>query len=102
MRRKPPPKHPTPEFGGLVEALWQRLGLDDWFAGVRTDRGADALGDAVFAMVANRLVDPCSKRRLVEWAKQDVVMPNGWSPPSLDQYYRAAATDVCSQTAGRA
>ena len=43
----------------------------------------------MFAMVANRLVAPCSKRRLVEWAASDVVMPDGWSAPSLDQYYRA-------------
>ena len=81
----------APAVGGVavVEALWQRLGLDDWFAGVGANRGAAVLADAVFAMVANRLVDPCSKRRLVEWAETDVVMPKGWSTPSLDQYYRA-------------
>ncbi len=40
-------------------------------------------------VVANRLVAPCSKRQLAEWAGADVVMPEGWSAPSLDQYYRA-------------
>ena len=40
-------------------------------------------------MVANRLVAPCSKRQLIEWTASDVVMPDGWSAPSLDQYYRA-------------
>ena len=72
-----------------VWAVWQRLGLGEWFAVVGARRGAKALEHAVFAMVANRLVAPCSKRRLVEWAAVDVVMPEGWSAPSLDQYYRA-------------
>ncbi len=53
-----------------------------------------------FAMVANRLVEPCSKRRLPEWATGDVVMPPGWSAPSLDQYYRAldAVADTKNET----
>ncbi len=72
-----------------VWAVWQRLGLDEWFAQVGARRGAKALEHAVFAMVANRLVAPCSKRQLVEWAGADVVMPEGWSAPSIDQYYRA-------------
>ena len=72
-----------------IWAVWQRLGLDGWFAQVGARRGAKALEDAVFAMVANRLVAPRSKRQLVEWTDSDVVMPDGWSAPSLDQYYRA-------------
>ena len=72
-----------------VGALWQRLGLDGWFAEVGERRGAAVLEHAVFAMVANRLLAPCSKRRLTEWAASDVVMPAGWSAPSPDQYYRA-------------
>ena len=72
-----------------VWAVWQRLGLDGWFTQVGAARGAKALEHAVFAMVANRLVAPCSKRRLVEWTACDVVMPDGWSAPSLDQTYRA-------------
>lgn len=81
----------APSLGSVaaVGAVWQRLGLHDWFARVGTERGADRLGDAVFAMVANRLVDPCSKRRLAEWTDADIAMPGGWVPPSLDQYYRA-------------
>ena len=72
-----------------VWAVWQQLGLDRWFAQVSAARGAKALQHAVFAMVANRLVAPCSKRRLVEWTASDVVMPDGWSAPSPDQTYRA-------------
>lgn len=78
-------------LGGVAacEALWHRIGLDEWFAKVGADRGALLLGEAAFAMVANRLVAPTSKRRLVEWTAEEVAMPAGWSAPSLDQYYRA-------------
>ena len=81
----------APAVGAVAAAaaLWQRLGLDGWFAEVGARRGAAVLEHAVFAMVANRLVAPCSKRRLTEWAASDVAMPAGWSAPSPDQYYRA-------------
>ena len=72
-----------------VEAVWERLGLGTWFAKVGAERGAEVLAEAVFAMVANRLIDPCSKRRLPEWVERDVVMGDGWIEPSLAQYYRA-------------
>ena len=83
-----------------IWAVWQRLDLDGWFAQVGARRGAKALEDAVFAMVANRLVAPRSKRQLVEWTAVDVVMPDGWSAPSLDQYYRAldAVADAADET----
>ena len=81
----------APAVGAVsaVAAVWQRLGLGGFFAAVGAGRGAAALEDAVFAMAANRLSAPCSKRRLIEWARCDVVMPEGWSAPSLDQFYRA-------------
>jgi hypothetical protein len=72
-----------------VWAQWRRLGLDVWFAKVGAERGADVLEHAVFAMVANRLVAPTSKRRLPEWVADDVVPPAGFEAPSLEQYYRA-------------
>lgn len=72
-----------------VAAVWEQLGLDVWFAKQGADRGAEVLSEAVFAMVANRLIDPCSKRRLIEWVDRDVAMPEGWAAPSLNQYYRA-------------
>lgn len=77
--------------GGVaaVAAVWQRLELDRWFAAVGAERGAQLLGDAVFAMVANRLIAGSSKRRLPEWVASDVAMPPGFEAPSLDQYYRA-------------
>ena len=92
----------APAAGGVAcaAAVWERLGLGGWFAEAGSARGADRLGDAVFAMTANRLVAPCSKRRLPEWAAADVVMPEGWSAPSPAQYYRAldAVADVKDST----
>ena len=81
----------APAVGGVacVAAVWQRLGLDGWFAAAGAGRDAGRLADAVFAMAANRLVAPCSKRRLAEWVQADVVMPEGWEAPSPWQYYRA-------------
>ena len=85
-----------------VAAVWDRLSLGAWFAKQGADRGAEVLGEAVFAMVANRLIDPCSKRRLTEWVERDVAMGDAWRAPALAQYYRAldavadakAATEV--------
>jgi hypothetical protein len=81
----------APAVGAVaaVAALWRRLGLDGWFAKVGAERGAEVLEHAALAMVANRLVDPCSKRRLPEWVARDVAMPAGFVAPSADQYYRA-------------
>ena len=92
----------APAAGAVAAAaaVWERLGLGGWFAEVGERRGAAALQHAVFAMVANRLVAPCSKRRLPEWACCDVVMPEWWSAPSPGQYYRAldAVADVKDDT----
>ena len=81
----------APAVGAVsaVAAVWERLGLGGFFAAVGAGRGARALEHAVFAMAANRLVAPCAKRRLTEWARDDVVMPEWWSAPSLGQCYRA-------------
>ncbi len=82
-----------------IAAVWENLGLDVWFAKQGADRGAEALSEAVFAMVANRLIDPCSKRGMLEWVERDVAMPDGWVPPSLDQYYRALDAVAASKEA---
>jgi hypothetical protein len=81
----------APALGSIaaVHSVWRRLGLEVWFAKLGAERGAAGLGDAVFAMVANRLVAPRSKRALVEWCQADVAMPAGFAGCSVDQYYRA-------------
>jgi hypothetical protein len=81
----------APAVGGMAvaHAWWQRLELDGHYAKVGAQRGAAMLADTVFAMVANRLLAPSSKRHLIEWLAEDVVVPDGVAPPSLDQCYRA-------------
>lgn len=81
----------APALGAMaaVHAYWHRLGLDVHFAARGEARGAEHLDDTTFAMVANRLLAPCSKRALPEWLVADVVVPAGLSVPSVDQCYRA-------------
>jgi hypothetical protein len=71
-------------IGGVaaVAAYWDRLGL-------RAHFGDGPEADAIFAMVASRLCDPCSKRRVPEWLATDVIAPRGFSHPPLHRYYRA-------------
>ncbi len=82
----------APAVGGIaaVRALWERLGLEEHFTAVAQRRRLSyQLADAVFAMVANRLCDPASKRKTVRWIASDVVAPEGFSFPALDHYYWA-------------
>jgi hypothetical protein len=73
-----------------VRTLWDELGLQGLFETIAGEAGLSwSLGDAVFAMVAGRLVDPASKRRTHRWIVEDVVAPEGFTFPSLQQYYRA-------------
>ena len=69
-------------------AYWRRLGLDRHFATMAGGHEAP-IADAVFAMVANRLCAPRSKRALPEWVGADVVMPPGFRTPAAHHYYRA-------------
>jgi len=73
----------APALGAVaaVEAWWDRLRLGELFGG--------KTGDAVPAMVANRLVDPSSKRPVPEWVEKDVAMPAWFVAPPLHRYYRA-------------
>jgi transposase len=76
---------------GAVAAVathWARLGLDRHFAAMAGGHDAP-IADAVFAMVANRLCAPRSKRALAEWVGSDVVMPAGFREPAAHHYYRA-------------
>lgn len=82
----------APAVGGMaaVDTYWKRLGLDGFFRGLGEGRGLGwSLGDAVLAMVAGRLLAPCSKRRLGEWLVRDVAAPEGFRCPELWQFYRA-------------
>ncbi len=82
----------APMLGTMVAVrhLWDELGLQGLFETIGTEAGLSwSLADAVFAMLAGRLIDPASKRRTHRWIVEDVVAPDGFSFPTLEQYYRA-------------
>ena len=85
----------------LLDALWRRLGVDEALGRVLGARrfGTD-VERVLFAMVANRALDPCSKLACSEWATQDVAIA-GLDAIDEDQCYRAMDLLVDADTAGR-
>jgi hypothetical protein len=73
----------------LLDGLWRALGVDRALAGVLGPRrfGTD-VERVLFALVANRALDPCSKLAAAEWASLDVHIP-GLEGMDEDQAYRA-------------
>jgi hypothetical protein len=73
----------------LLEGLWRRLGVADALGGVLGGRRfTTAVERVLFALVANRAVDPMSKLSAAEWASSDVAIP-GLVGMDDDQAYRA-------------
>ena len=82
----------APSIGDVtaVHTYFLGLGLDELFSALGSARRSVHLADTVFAMVANRLCAPSSKRRaILDWLGEDVALPDGVDSPSLDQCYRA-------------
>jgi transposase len=82
----------APSYGAMAacHAYFSRLLLDELFESIGRHRRSSGLSDAVFAMVANRLSDPSSKRRCVnDWLGADAALPEARNTPSLDRLYRA-------------
>lgn len=73
----------------LLDGLWRALGVD---AALRSVLGARRFSTDVervlFALVANRAVDPCSKLAAAEWASCDAAIP-GLEAMDEDHAYRA-------------
>src|ERR687892_510110 len=73
----------------LLDGLWRMLGVDRALAGVLGPRRFTTDVERVlFALVANRALDPCSKLAAAEWASLDVHVP-GLEGMDEDQAYRA-------------
>jgi DDE family transposase len=73
----------------LLEGLWRRLGVADALRQVLGGRRfTTAVERVLFALVANRAVDPMSKLSAAEWASRDVAIP-GLVGMDDDQAYRA-------------
>ncbi|HET6953488.1 MAG TPA: IS1634 family transposase, partial [Acidimicrobiales bacterium] len=82
----------------LLDGLWRQLGVDEALAKVLGRRRFSTDVERVlFALVANRAIDPMSKLATAEWAGHDVALP-GVGAMDEDQAYRAmdllVATDV--------
>jgi transposase len=73
----------------LLDALWQRLGVAGALATLLgTRRFGTDVERVLFALVANRAVDPMSKLGAAEWASQDAAIPR-LAGMDDDQAYRA-------------
>jgi transposase len=85
----------------LLEGLWQRLGIADALRGVLGERRFTTDVERVlFALVANRAVDPMSKLSAAEWACHDAAIP-GLVGMDDDQAYRAMDLLVAADTQAR-
>jgi hypothetical protein len=72
-----------------LDGLWRRLGLPEILARALRGRRLDpAVERTLFAMVANRALDPASKLSCAAWASERAAIP-GLADLSDDQCYRA-------------
>jgi|tagenome__1003787_1003787.scaffolds.fasta_scaffold20898147_1 hypothetical protein len=73
----------------LLNGLWHQLEIDRALREVLGGRRFSTdVERVVFALVANRAIDPCSKLAAAEWVREDVAMP-GLEGMDEDQAYRA-------------
>ena len=73
----------------LLDGLWRQLGVDTALRRVLGSRRFTTDVERVlFALVANRAIDPTSKLAAAEWATHDVAIP-GLDGMDEDQAYRA-------------
>jgi transposase len=85
----------------LLEGLWQQLGVADALRQVLGGRRFTTdIERVLFALVANRAVDPMSKLGAAEWASQDAAIP-GLVGMDDDQAYRAMDLLVAADTQAR-
>jgi transposase len=85
----------------LLDGLWRKLGVADALGGVLGGRRfSTAVERVLFALVANRAVDPMSKLSAAEWASHDAAIP-GLVGMDDDQAYRAMDLLVAADTQAR-
>lgn len=78
------------EYGAVVvfRKVWNDLGLEDLLSGYAAERGCQFdVVEAIFVMVLNRLLAPCSKLRVPEWIQG--VEETGVLRLALHHFYRA-------------
>jgi transposase len=85
----------------LLDALWARLEIGTSIKRVADGRRfTTAVERVLFALVANRAIEPMSKLSAAEWASEDVVIP-GLAGMDDDQAYRAMDLLVEADMQGR-
>ena len=73
----------------LLKELWKRIGIDKCLADALQGRSfTTPVNDAIFAMVSNRALDPCSKLGVEEWAEKDVYLDIE-DPVQIQHLYRS-------------
>jgi hypothetical protein len=73
----------------VLDGLWRRLGIDKTLRGLLKGRRLDARAERVlFALVANRAIDPSSKLAATTWVR-DRVHVDGLNDLDADACYRA-------------
>ncbi len=82
--------HAAKEYGPVLvfKRLWEELGLGEFLAKYVAERGYEFdVVAAIFAMVLNRLLCPCSKLGVSRWIEE--VEEPSFSGLSLHHFYRA-------------
>jgi len=73
----------------VLDALWHRLGIDRAIGKIIKDRSfRTPVERAIFAMVANRALDPKSKLAVETWVERDIAIPE-METIEVQQLYRA-------------
>src|SRR5690606_26559412 len=73
----------------FLNGLWKRLGIDREIETLLAKRGFKTpVERLLFAMAANRALDPSSKLALEDWVAKDVFIP-GLETVTSDQLYQA-------------
>lgn len=78
--------------GWLLHGVWEQLGIGSAIVDMARKAGVarpEELAACIFAMVANRAVDPCSKHATPEWLADDVYLPGVPWDVYDEQLYRA-------------
>ncbi len=84
----------------LLDGLWHKLGVDDALRhALGGRRFTTDVERVLFALVANRAIDPCSKLAAAEWASCDARIP-GLVGMDDDQAYRAMDVLIDADAAG--
>jgi hypothetical protein len=81
----------TKALGGawFLDQLWHRLEIDSNFRRLLNGRSFEIpIERAIFAMVANRVLDPSSKLSCEQWVNQETVIPS-LDEVSVHQLYRS-------------